>query len=133
MKHHNIFTYISLVQWVWTQIIVLKMLCLLAVGSHNTWRNYICVTILCFLDLWVQISLSYYDACVDTKVSRIPHVSILWTHFKLRTDGHAAADLKELCALEDEDMRLQLTSNSSKHSPWEGMRHSHTYATPTHS
>jgi hypothetical protein len=93
MKHCNIFSYISLVQRVWTQICVLQTLQWEAT-IHDTfsWHHGICVTVLCFLDLWVvQISLSYYDACVDIKVSRIPHLNISsWTHFKLRTDGHTA-------------------------------------------
>jgi hypothetical protein len=90
MKHRNIFSYISLVHRVWTQICVLQMLQLEAT-IHDTfsWQHCICVTVLCFLDLWVQISLSYY-ACVDTKVSRIPHLNILWTQFTLQTDGHTA-------------------------------------------
>jgi len=91
MKHRNIFSHISLVQRLWTQIYVLQMLQWEAT-IHDTfsWHHCICVTVLCFLDLWVQISLSYYDACVDTKVSGIPHLNILWTHFKLWTDGHIA-------------------------------------------
>jgi len=81
----------SLVQRVRTQFCVLQVLQWEAT-IHDTfsWHHSICVTVLCFLDLWVQISLSYYDACVDTKVSGIPHSNILWTQFKLWTDGHTA-------------------------------------------
>jgi len=38
IKHCNIFSYISLVLRVWPQMCVLQTLCLLAVGSHNTWH-----------------------------------------------------------------------------------------------
>lgn len=102
--------------------------------NTSSWHNCICVTVLCFLDLRVQISLSYHYACVRTKVGRISHLNILWTHFKWWIVCHISAPLwKNFCALEDEDVRLRLTTNCSKHSPWVGKTHSDTYETSTRS
>jgi len=123
MKHHNIFSYISLVQRVWTHLCSADV----AVGSHNTWHVLMAPMHLCHCFMLPGFVSSDFPVLLWCLCGHKSEQNSTFKYFMntvqiMNRWPHCHADLKEHCALE-EDIRLQLMSNCSKHSRWEGMRH----------